>query len=82
MDNSNYFTDLLKFIPDYRKIVLIKFLTKIEKDLLHEIGFGERDINRSYSEFKSVLIEQHEEKLDYIKKEEESIFEKILNKKM
>ena len=38
------------------------------------------DINRLNLEFKNILMEQSEEYLDYIKNEEESIIEKILNK--
>ena len=53
------------------------FLIENDKDSLHEIGFSERDINRLYLEFKNILKEQHEENLDYIKNEEESIIEEI-----
>ena len=56
------------------------FLIKNDKDLLHETGFSERDIKRLYLEFKNILIDQHGEYLDYIKKEELSIIEKILKK--
>ena len=56
------------------------FLIKIDKDLLLAIGFSERDINRSNLELKNILLEQHEEYLDYIKNEEKSIFEKLLYK--
>ena len=75
-----YFKDLLELIPDYRKIVLLIFLIQNDKKLLHEIGFSERDINCLNLEFKNNLIEQHEEYLDFIKNEEESIMEKVLNK--
>ena len=44
------------------------------------IGFSERDINRLNLEFRNFLLEQHEEYLDYIKKEEESVIEKTFNK--
>ena len=37
------------------------FLIKNDKDLLLEIGFSERDINRLNLEFKNILKEQHEE---------------------
>ena len=80
MDNSNYFKDIFESIPDYRKIVLLMFLIKNDKDLLLEIDFSERDINHLNLEFENILIEQHEECLEYIKNEEESIIEKILNK--
>ena len=56
------------------------FLFQNDKNLLHEIGFRERDNNRLNLEFKNILIQQHEEYLDYVKNEEESIIEKILNK--
>ena len=80
MNNVNYFTDLFESIPDYRKIVLLIFLIQNDKNLLKEIGFSTNDINLLNLEFKNKLLEQHEEYLDYIKNEEESIIEKILNK--
>ena len=63
MDNVNYFKDLLEEIPDYKNIVLLLFLIKKDDDLLHEIGFSERDITRSSIEFKNLLTEQHQEYL-------------------
>ena len=80
MDNINYFKDIFESIHDYKKIVLLIFLIQNDKNLLHEVGFSQRDINRLSIEFKNILIEQHEEWLDYIKNEEESILEKFLNK--
>ena len=80
MDNFKYFKDLFKSIPDYRKIVLLIFLILNNKNLLKEIGFSKSDGNFLNLEFKNILIEQHEDYLDYIKNEEESIIEKILNK--
>ena len=80
MNNSNFFKDMFESIHDYGKIVLIIFLIQNDNDLLHEVGFSERDINRLNKEFESILIEQHEENLDYIKDQEESIFEKNLYK--
>ena len=80
MNNSNYFKALFESRQDYRKIVLLIFLIQIDKVLLHEIGFSERDINRLNLEFKNILIQQHEEYLDFVENEEESIIEKFLNK--
>ena len=80
MNNENYFKNIFESIPDYRKIVLVIFLIKKDEDLLQEVGFSERDINPLNNEFKNILIEQHEEILDYVKNEEESIIEKFLNK--
>ena len=80
MNNSNYFKDIFESIPDYRKMVFLLFLIKNDKDLLLEIGFSKNDINRLNFEFKNILIEQHEDYLDYVKDQEESIIEKILNK--
>ena len=79
MNNINYFKDIIESIPDYRKIVLLIFLIQNDKNLLKEIGFSKNDINRLSIEFKNILIEQHEEWLDYIKNEEESIIEKLLD---
>ena len=80
MKYEKYFKDFFESIPDYRKIVFLLFLIKNDKDLLREVGFSERDINRLYLEFKNILIDQHEKNLDYIKNEEESIIERFLNK--
>ena len=79
MNNSNYFKDIFESIHDYKIIVLLIFLIQNDKNLLHEVGFSQRDINRLSMESKNILIEQHEECLDYIKNEEESILEKFLN---
>ena len=56
------------------------FLVPNDKNLLHEIGFSAHDVNRLNLEFENILIEQHEEYLDHIKNEEESVIEKILNR--
>ena len=79
MNDVSYFTDLFESIPDYKKIVLLTFLIKNDNDLLHEIGFSERDINRLNLEFKNILPEQHEDYLDYIRKKEESVIRKYSN---
>ena len=80
MNNQNYFTDLFESIQNYKKVVLLIFLIKNDKNLLNEIGFSQRDINRLSIEFKNILIEEFEDYLDHIKNEEESIIEKILDK--
>ena len=80
MDYENYFKDMFESLPDYGKIVLLMYLIQNDKNFLKEIGFSERDINRLNLDFKNILIEQHEEYLDYIKDQEESAIEKFLNK--
>ena len=80
MNNANYFKDMFKSITDYRKIVLLIFLIQNHKNLSKEIGFSKNDINLLNFGFKNILIEGHEEYLDYIKNEEESKIEKILIK--
>ena len=80
MNNSNYFEDMFESIPDYKKIVLLMFLIQNDKNLLLEIGFSERDIDRLFLEFRNILLEQHENYLDYVKDQEESILEKFFNK--
>ena len=80
MDNENYFKDIFESIHDYKKIVLLIFLFQNDKNLLKEIGFSENDINLLNLEFKNILLEEFEEYLSYIKNQEESIIEKILNK--
>ena len=80
MNYENYFKDIFESIHDYKKIVLLIFLIQNDKNLLKEIGFSKNDINRLSIEFKNILLEELEDYLSYIKNEEESILEKILNK--
>ena len=80
MDNENCFKDLFESIPDYRKIVLLIFLIQNDKNLLKEIGFSKNYIIQLSVEFKSIILEEFEDYLSYIKNQEESIIEKILNK--
>ena len=70
MEVVNYFKDLFESISHYRKEVLITFLLKMDNDLIKERGFLESDNNRLCLEIKTILIEQNEEYLNYIKKEE------------
>ena len=80
MKNSNYFKDSLESILDQRKIVFLIFLIQNVKKFLKEIGFSKNDINFVNLEFKNILIEEHEEYLDYVKNIEEPAIEKFLNK--
>ena len=80
MDNSNYFKDIFESIHDYKKIVLLIFLIQNDKNLSKEIGFSKNDNNLLNLEFKNILIEQNEEYYTYVKNQEESIIERILNK--
>ena len=79
MNNVNYFKNLFESIDDYRKIVLLMFLIKDDKNLLKEVGFSKNDINLLSLEFKNILLEEYENYLDYIKNEEESRIERFLN---
>ena len=80
MNYENYFRDIFESIHDYKKKVLLIFLIQNDKNLLKEIGFSKNDINRLPIEFENILLEEFEDYLSYIKNEEESILEKILNK--
>ena len=80
MRNANNFKDLFESIPDYKKIVLLKFLIKNDVNFLYECGFLKGDINFLYREFKNILLELNEDYLDYIKNEEEFVLEKFLYK--
>ena len=66
MSYENYFKDIFESIHDYKKIVLLLFLIQNDKNLLKEIGFSKNDINLLIIEFKYILIDLHEEYLDYI----------------
>ena len=80
MDDVIYFKDLFESIPDYKKIVLLKFLIKNYVNFLYECGFLKGDINFLYKDFKNFLLELNEVYLDHIKNQEESILEKFSNK--
>ena len=80
MNHENYFKDIFDSIHEYKKIVLLIFLIQNDKNLLHEVGFSQRDINRLSIKFKNILLEEFENYLHYIKNQEESILEKFLNK--
>ena len=80
MDTSNYFEDFFESISEYRKIVLLIFLVQNDKNLLKEIRFSKNDNNRLNLELKNTSKEQHEGYSDFVKKEEESILERFLNK--
>ena len=80
MDNKKYFKDIFESIHDYKKIVLLIFLIQNDKNLLKEIRFSKKVINLLNLEFKNILIEQNEDFLSYIKNQEESIIERILDK--
>ena len=80
MDHVTYFKDIFESKPEYRKIVLLMFLIKKDVDLLIECGF--LNINRLCLDFENFLLEQNEDYLDSIKKNEtESIVERFLDKK-
>ena len=55
-------------------------LIQNDKNLLRETGFNKNDINRLNLQFKNHLIEEHENYLDHIKDQEESILVMFLNK--
>ena len=80
MDNINYFKYLFESIPDYKTIVLVMFLIKIDGNFSYECGFLKGDIHYLYKQFKNILLELNEDYLDHIKNQEESIFEKFLNR--
>ena len=82
MNSVNYFDNLFESKPDYRKTVLIRFLNKNDVNLLYECGLLKGNIHYLFKTFENILLELNEEYLDYIKDQEKSIFEKILNKKM
>ena len=79
MNYKSYFNDIFESIPDYRKIVLVRFLKK-DKDLILEVRFSERYINRLYLEFKNISGEELEDYYSFVKNEENSILENFLNK--
>ena len=79
MDHVYSFKNLLECIPVYEKVVVLLFLNKNDGNFFREYGFLKNDIIRLNLELKSILIEQNEENLNYVKNQEESKIEKILN---
>ena len=75
-----FFRDLFESIEDYRNIVLLIFLIQNDENLSREIGFSERDINRLILAFKDILLGQHENYLNYVKNDEESLVERFVKK--
>ena len=63
-----------------RKIVLLMFLIEDDKNLIKEVGFSKNDTKLLSLEFKTILLEEYENYLDYLKDQEESLIEKFLNK--
>ena len=49
MDGINYFKDMLKYIQDYRKNILLVFIIKQDNDLLLESGMSQKFIDKLYS---------------------------------
>ena len=50
--------------------MFLLFVTRTDVDFLNECGFLKVDINRLCLEFKTIVLEQNEEYLDYIKMKE------------
>ena len=67
MNYENYLKGMFKSIPDYSKIVLLIVLIENDEKLLNETGISKNDIDQLSLEFKNLLIEEHENYLDYVK---------------
>ena len=72
---------MFESIPDYGDLVLLMFLIQNNKNFSKETGFSKNDNNHSSLEFENILMEKHEEYLDSVKNEEESIIEKFFYNK-
>ena len=81
MDLVSHFKELFESIPDYRKLVFLKNLTKDDVDSLNECGFLKSDNIRRCVEPKKYIELKNEDHHDYIKYQEESILERNLVKK-
>ena len=82
MKYENFFKDSFESIPHYKKIVFFLFFFQNDNDFLREVGFSESDFNRLNLEFKNILMEEHEEYLEYVKDLEDSFVERFLNKQL
>ena len=80
MDDINCFEDLFESTPGYKKLVLIMFSIKKDVDISQEDGYLKNDNDCLRLEFRSVVMQQNEDYLDFIKNEGEPIIEKSLNK--
>ena len=56
------------------------FLNKKDVDSFKGFGFLEKDIDRLRLEVKQILLEQNDDYLDHIKDQEDSNFDRSLNK--
>ena len=52
MDYANYFEDLFESIPDYKQIVLLKFIIRKDDDLSNDRSCLKNDLNRLHEELK------------------------------
>ena len=60
--------------------MLLVFLNTKYGNFLRESGYLKNDINSLYKEFKKISLEENEDCYSYVKNEEKSNTEKILNK--
>ena len=51
MNNSKYFKDLFKSLPDYKKNDFLMFLIKNDVNFSYECGLLKGDINYLYKKF-------------------------------
>ena len=54
MNYENYFKDLFESISDYRKLVLLIFLIKDDKNLLEEVRFSKNNVEDISLEIKNI----------------------------
>ena len=80
MNNVNYIRDLFESMFDYRKIVLLMFSIKNDKNSIKEFVFSKKIPIHLSLEFKKTLIEEYEQNLESIINEEESLIKLIPNK--
>ena len=80
MDYAMVFKNMFESIPEFRKIVLLLFLVKIDVGLITECGFLKTDFICLCEKFNLTSLEQNKDYLGYKKSEKESFVEKILDK--
>ena len=76
MEDTNYFKDMLKSLPYYRKIIFLCFIIKRDDTMLKEFGLSDDFIEKIYNDCKQIIESDMDQYFNHIKNLEESILEK------
>ena len=71
----NYSNEMFESIRDYRKIVFLKFSTKIDINILKDLGLSNDIIEKLYNDCRQKMDKEMDDSFSHIKILEESILE-------